>query len=254
MAEVNGKKTPVIDSVALTRFAQQHQLPDIPDLTRFSWEAAPDIHNALAGVAAHPGDAAALGQRERVFQSHQYPAKALACYSQARALAPSAFEWAYYSVRIHAEVFEFGPAIEAYERAAELNSDYASTFLALGNLYLQSGDGDKAVTKAQRLLILQRYSEALDVLDWLVAKNPDSFDGHYNRGAAQVMAGQYLAAVKSFRKAVRLKEGSARAHVALAEALGQTDQHAEATDEYRRALELDPANARAIQQLRASEQ
>lgn len=427
---VNGSETPVIDPVALAQFAQQHQLPEIPDLTRVSAEAARDIHNALEDVAARPGDAAALGQLGRVFQSHQYPAKALECYSQARALAPAEFEWAYYVGRIHAEVYEFGPAIEAYQRAAELNPDYASTFLALGNLYLQSGDGDKArqayqrcvalrpqsshgylglaqiafdgqqyeaavdllndaisrdrkdfrahnllgqtyqqlgqtrearyhfgivksldrrdqltkrvvfddplyhkmlasnttdaaltarmraalgisqpavairlgeelcrrhpddavrmhslagaykkakrymdaldraekaisldagfleahVTKAQLLMILRRHSEALQLLDWIVAQNPESFDGHYYRGAAQVLAGQYEAAVQSFRQAVRIQDDSARAHVALAEALGQTDQHAEATDEYRRALELDPANARAIQQLRASEQ
>jgi tetratricopeptide (TPR) repeat protein len=431
IAEVNGtqRKTPVIDAVALTRFAQQHQLPEIPDLTRLSTEAARDIHNALEGVAARPGDAAALGHLGRVFQSHQYPAKALECYSQARALAPAAYEWAYYCGRIHAEGYEFGPAIEAYERAAQLNPDYAPTFLALGNLYLQSGDGDEArkafrrlvalrpqsshgylglaqisfdgqeyeaaidllsdaisrdpkdfrahnllgqtyqqlgqtrearyhlgivrsldrrdqltkhvlfddplyhkvlasnstdaaltermraamgtsqpdvairlgeelcrrhpddaarmnslaeackqakrytdalaraekaislnssfleahITKAQLLMILRRNGEALKLLDWIVAQDPDSFGGCYYRGAAQVLAGQYEAAVKSFRQAVRLQDGSARAHVALAEALGETGRQAEAIEEYRRALELDPANARAIQRLRERE-
>ena len=423
--EVDGKKTPVIDSVALTRFAQQHELPEIPDLTRVAMEAARDIHLALEHVAARPSDAAAWGQLGRVFQSHQYPAKALACYSRARALAPAAYEWAYYIGRIHADGYEFGPAIEAYERAAELNPEFAPTFLALGNLYLQSGDADKArkayqrlvtlrpqsshgylglaqiaydgqeydaaidllsdaisrdandfrahnllgqtyqqlgqtqkaryhlaivksldrrderskhvvfddplyhkmlasnttdaaltermraamgthqpevamrlaeelcrrhpndavrmhslalackqakrytaalsrvekaisldsglleahLTKAQLLMILRRHREALGLLDWIVVQDPNSFDGHYNRGAAQVMSGQYEAAIESFRQAVRLQCDSARAHVALAEALGETNREADAIEEYRRALELDPSNARARQRL-----
>jgi tetratricopeptide (TPR) repeat protein len=181
---------------------------------RGAWEPARDIHNALEGVAARPRDAAALGQLGRVFQSHQYPAKALACYSQARTLAPAAFEWAYYSGRIHAEVYEFGPAIEAYERAAELNPDYASTFLALGNLYLQSGDhlqsdeGDKARKAFQRLVTLrpesshgylglaqiafdgQEYEAAIDLLSEAVTRNAKDFRAHNLLGQAYQQLGQ----------------------------------------------------------------
>lgn len=430
VATVDGSKTPVIGPVRITQLLQElHLHLSESDLIRLLQEGESDIRPALENVANRPGDAAALGQLGRVFQSHLYPEQALACYSQARALAPDAYEWAYYIGRIHADVFEFGPAIDAYERAAELNPDYASTFLALGNLYLQSGEGEKArqayqrfvglrpqsshgylglaqiafagqeyeavidllsdaiarnpkdfrahnllgqtyqqlgqtqkaryhlgivksldrrdqltkhvffddllyhkmlasnttdaaltermraamatsqpgvavrlgeelcrrhpddaarmhslavafkqakryadaldsaekaisldsgfleahATKAQLLMILRRNSEALELLDWIVAQDPDFYDGQYNRGASQVMAGQYEAAVESFRQAVRLKDGSSRAHVALAEALGAVDRQAEAIEEYRRALELDPANGRAIQRLRAIE-
>ena len=426
VTKVDGTKTPVIGPVPLTQLLRQHQF-SITDLTFLnSGEAVRDIRPALEAVYYRPGDVAAFGQLGRVFQSHQYPEQALACYSQAAALDPDAYEWAYYIGRIHAEVFEFGAAIEAYERAAELNPEYAPTFLALGNLYLQSGEASKArkayqrfvtlrpqsshgylglaqiafddqdykvavellseaisrnqqdfrahnllgqayhqlgqaeqaryhlgivksfdrrdqltkhvsfddplyhqmlasnttsaaltarmraaigtgqsavairlgeqlcqrhpkdadrmnslamaykqakryaealdhaekaiqldsdyldayATKAQLLMILRRNEEALELLDWIVAQDPDSFRSQYYHGAAQALAGQYEAAIESFRHAIRINDGSARAHVGLAEALGQTGRKAEAIDAYRRALELDPVNVRAVQRLR----
>ena len=424
-AKVEGTLTPVIDSVALRRCTEQHQIPVMPDLSDLSMEAARDIHGALGSVVADRGSAATWGRLGRVLQSHKYPAEALACYTQANTLAPNAHEWDYYRGRIHADIYEFGPAIKAYARAAQLNPNYAPTFLALGNLYLQSGDAERAhnayqrlvklrpqsshgylglaqiafdrqdyesviqqlgnalrhnpddfrahnllgqthqqlgqtqkasyhlgivksldrrnqltkqvfyddplyyemlasnttdaavtdrmraamatgqtelairlgeelcrrhpneaerfnalanaykkakrfadglacakkavsldpelgiahLTEAQLLLVLRRNSEALKLLDRFVARYPDSFDGHYNHGAAQALAGQYEAAVLSFRHAVRLQQSSARAHVALAESLTQIGQRAEALQSYRRALELDPANARARQLL-----
>ena len=214
----------MIDTVALTRFAQQHQLPEIPDLTRVSAEAARDIHNAIEGLAARPGDAAAWGHLGRVFHSHQYPAKALECYSQARALAPAAYEWAYYRGRIHADRYEFGPAIEAYELAAVLNPDYASTFLALGNLYHQSGDGNKARKAYQRLITLrpqsshgylglaqiacdgQAYDAAINLLGDAISRDPKDFRAHNLLGQTYQQLGQtekaryHLAIVKSLNR------------------------------------------------------
>ena len=224
ITEVNGTKTAEIDTVALARFAQQHQLPEIPDLTRISGEAARDIHNALEGVAAHPDDAAAYGQLGRVLQSHQYPGKALECYSQARALAPAAFEWAYYIGRVHAELYEFGPAIEAYQRAAKLNPEYASTHLALGNLYLQSGDGDMARKAYQRFVSLrpqsshgylglgqiafdeQDYESAIDLLSDAISRNRQDFRAHNLLGQAYQQLGRtqkaryHLGIVKSLER------------------------------------------------------
>lgn len=103
--------------------------------------------------------------------------------------------------------------------------------------------------KAQLLLIFRRNIEALELLRTIASKEPDSFDVYYYLGVAQVLSHQYEAAIVSFRRAVDLDNRSARARVALAEALGMTGQHDESIAEYRRALAVDPTNARAIQRL-----
>ena len=225
--EIDGTRKPVMDTVALARFAQQHQLPGVPDLTRLSVEAARDIHEALEGVAARPDDAAAWGQLGRVFQSHQHPDKALECYSRARARAPAAYEWPYYIGRIHADRYQFDPAIEAYQRAAELNPDYPSTFLALGNLYLQSGDPDRARNAYQRLVTLRpqsshgyfglaqiacdghQYETAIGLLDDAISRDPDDFRAHHLLGQTYQQLGQTQ---------------KARYHLAMVKRLDRRDQ------------------------------
>ena len=104
-------------------------------------------------------------------------------------------------------------------------------------------------TPATEHTVEHNLHEALDLLEQIVTTDPDSFDGHYNRGAALVLSKQYEAAVESFEQAVRLQEDSARAHVALGEALSQVGRKKDANEAYRRALELDPLNSRARQRL-----
>ena len=419
-----GARSPAIDLVALIRFTQHHQLPEMPDLNRLSAEAARDIFDALKAFADQPNSDESFGRLGRVLQSHEYSAMALECYTKAKGLNRSSYEWSYYIGRIHADAYEGEAAIAAYNEAAELNGEYAPTFLALGKLYVQSGETEKAQqayqrlvslrpksihghlglaqiafdrkefaevverlnelasgsrdfrmhnllgqayqqlgelekardhlaivksldnqdqltkhvffddplyhkmlasnttdtalserlraalaanqnevairiakqlsqrdpndadrwhslaiaykkakrykealasaekslglnsasietqsTKAQLLMILRRNKEAFALLDKLAKQAPDSFDVHYNRGVVCVLSNQYAAAVMSFRRAVSLNDRSARAHVALAEALAQLGERAESIAEYRRALELDPTNARAKQRL-----
>lgn len=429
IVEIEGKTNAQTDALALAKFIEQHHLPEIPNFSQLSVRTAQDIHHALQPIAARPIDADAWGQLGRVFHSHEYSAKALECYSQASVLAPNDFQWPYYQGRIHADAFEYEPAIEAYNRSAELNTDYAPTFLALGNAYAQLGKNRQAkqayqrfvtlrptsshgyfglaqiafdeenypvaiellsrvvaghprdfrahnllgqiyqrigftekasfhlaqlknldqqdqitkhvfyddplyhqvlssnttdaaiserlraamkfkqeevairlalelckrhpddaarmhslsvayklskqfqqalihaekaisldedlleahLTRAQILMILRRNEEALKLLEWVVTQDPDSFEGQYYRGTALVLSKQYRSAVEAFQQSIRINGVSARAHVALAEALNQTNQSAEAMKEYRRALDLDPTNSRAIQKLRANQ-
>jgi tetratricopeptide (TPR) repeat protein len=105
------------------------------------------------------------------------------------------------------------------------------------------------ITKAQLLMIVNRLADALELLDEIVKQDPNNYQGQYYRGTAQVLAKQYESAVSSFRHAVRLRQDSARAHVALAEALSLTGRTSEALDEYRAALHLDPENDRALQEI-----
>ncbi len=222
--EQGGEQRATIDSYALKQFAEHHQLPEIPDLTS---KAAEDIHNALTVFAAHPSKAESWGQLGRVFQSHQYPIKALACYTQAAAHDPADHQWAYYMGRIHADRFEIDQAIEAYERAATLEQDYPSTFLALGNLYLQQGNPQKANASFRRFATLrpqsshgylglgqiafdaQNFETAIELLKKSIAHAPEDFRAHNLLGQAYQQLGQ---------------TGKARQHLAIVNRLNRRDE------------------------------
>ena len=158
IVNASGVKRAEIDAAALNRFIERYRIPAVPEFGEVAVETAQDVHAALSQIAARPKDSQAFGQLGRVFQSHQYSAKALACYTRARELCPGEHEWSYYIGRIHADAFEHEPAIRAYEAAAELDSSYAPTFLAIGNLYLQVGNALKAQNAFERFIELRPKS------------------------------------------------------------------------------------------------
>ena len=158
IVNVSGLKRAEIDAVALNRFVERYRIPTVPDFGEVAVETARDIHTALSEIAARPKDSQAFGQLGRVFHSHEYTAKALACYTRARELGPGEHEWSYYIGRIHADAFEHEPAIRAFEVAAELDSTYAPTFLVIGKLYLQIGNAQKARNAFERFIELRPKS------------------------------------------------------------------------------------------------
>jgi len=209
---VDGRETVEIDRDALARFAERYQLTAIPDLTRLPVEVARAIHAALEGVAADPDEAAAFGHLGRVLQSHRHPVEAAGCYGRAMALAPTAYEWAYHKGHAHAQVYQADAAIEAYQRAAELNPGYAPTFAALGELYLQSGDFDRAAGAFQKFITLRpqsnhgylglariafdkrQYETAARWLNEALARDPQDFRAHHLLGQTYQQLGRDEAA------------------------------------------------------------
>ncbi len=217
----SGERQAEIDAVGLNRFVTRHQLPAIPDFAGVATETAQDIHSALRAISELPENSQAFGQLGRVFQSHQYFAKALVCYERARSLGPREYEWSYYIGRIHADAFEYESAIAAYEAAAELEDGYAPTFLAIGNLYLQVGNTQKAQKAYERFIKLrpqsghgylgvaqtaferQKYGVATEFLKQAVARSPNDFRVHnllaqtYRQVGDNTKAEYHLAIVNS---------------------------------------------------------
>lgn len=194
-----------IDAVALNRFVKRHQLPAIPDFAGVATETAQDIHSALREIAERPENSQAFGLLGRVFQSHQYFAKALVCYERARALGPGEHEWSYYIGRIHADAFEYESAIAAYEAAAELEDGYAPTFLAIGNLYLQVGNTQKAQKAYERFVKLR----------------PESSHGYLGVAQAAFERQEYGLASEFLRQAVSRSPNDFRVHNLLAQTYRQ---------------------------------
>jgi Tfp pilus assembly protein PilF len=74
---------------------------------------------------------------------------------------------------------------------------------------------------------------------------PDFATAHYNLGIARIRSGDTAAAMLSFTNALRCHPGYVDAHTALAEELRRLGDGAGAAEHVRRALELDPQNAKA---------
>jgi TolB-like protein/DNA-binding winged helix-turn-helix (wHTH) protein/tetratricopeptide (TPR) repeat protein len=125
-------------------------------------------------------------------------------------------------------------AIQQYERAIALDSNYALAWAGLASTYAASAlNGDAHP--------LEVWPRARDAAARAVRANA-------NLGEAQLSVGyvnwlldwDWRAAETAFRLAVRLDPSNAAAHRSLGHALSQTGQHTEAESAMRRTRELEP--------------
>jgi TolB-like protein/Tfp pilus assembly protein PilF len=112
-------------------------------------------------------------------------------------------------------------AISVYERATLLTPDNPNAFSNLGGAYLQMGDFDKAAAAFDRSLELEPRRAS-----------------YSNAGTVRYYLGQYAEAAELYRKAIELAPADHRLWGNLADALRFGMHPEEATQSYRRALEL----------------
>jgi TolB-like protein/Tfp pilus assembly protein PilF len=120
--------------------------------------------------------------------------------------------------------FAFKQGIAEFERAIELNPNYATAHHWLSNTPLVAlGDFDRAISEGKRSVEL----------------DPLSMINNADLGNSYFYARRYDEAVSAFKKAIEIDPGSHLAHYYLGEVLQQKGQGAEAMVEYKRAVELD---------------
>src|SRR5690349_13417617 len=160
-------------------------------------------------------------------------------------------------------------SMREYQRAIELNPNYATAHQWLGNDSLVSfGRFDEAIAEGKRavdldplspvinadlgvtLYLARRYDEAIEQLRKTLAIDPTFFYAHYNLGIALQLKGDLPAAITEYEKAKQLSYdslvlallGAAKGLVgdksATEQALKELDQTAQSqgVDEYSRAL------------------
>jgi Tfp pilus assembly protein PilF len=111
-----------------------------------------------------------------------------------------------------------------YERALQLNPDYAEAHSNLGNALMTQGKLPAAV---------QHFETALRL-------NPTLSDAWYNLGNALAAQGKLPEAIQHYERALQIKPGLAAAHVNLGSTLSAQGKWAEAIQHYERALLLKP--------------
>lgn len=86
---------------------------------------------------------------------------------------------------------------------------------------------------------------AIPHLRWTLARNPDSFDVHYNLGNALASAGKLDEAIRHLRKAIALDPTHAMAQCDLGRSLYRQGNLLEAINCFHQALKVDPGLAEA---------
>jgi tetratricopeptide (TPR) repeat protein len=124
-------------------------------------------------------------------------------------------------------------AIGCYRRALEINPDFAEAYYNLGCAYDKQGDLDKATGY---------YQKAIEV-------RADLAEAYYSLGMIFKLRGRLDDAVEFYRKAIRSKPDYADAHGNLADVLMAQGKLAEAVKEYQRTLELMPDSVHVRYQL-----
>ena len=120
-------------------------------------------------------------------------------------------------------------AIAHYQKALQINPDYAEAHNNLGNALLQKGRVAEAIT---------HYQKALQI-------KPDYAVVHDNLGNVLLQKGNVGEAITHYQQALQINPNYAEAHNNLGNALLQQGRVAEAITHYQQALQIKPDYAEA---------
>jgi tetratricopeptide (TPR) repeat protein len=129
-----------------------------PDVAGFEPSVRAAITNARVAfdrvVADKPDNARladAYGELAMTYHAQDLVTPAAIAYANARVLAPSDKRWAYLQGHLFNDSSRVDEAIEAFESAVRIDTGDAPALLALGQVYVQHGDLDKAEATFARL-------------------------------------------------------------------------------------------------------
>ena len=166
------------------------------------------------------------------------------------------------AVALHADG-RLDEAARHYQRAIEIQPDYAPAYNNLGVMQRAAGRVDDAIATYERALQLKgdypdahynlanalleknRPNEAAEHFNTALKSIPDSAGARNNLGIALAAQNRPQDAVTAFRAAVEAEPASPVAHRNLADALSAVGRLQESVAEFRTAIELDPKDPSA---------
>ena len=128
---------------------------------------------------------------------------------------------------------DFARALPYFEKAVEIDSNYAEAWYQAGFCYGMLGKHVDALKASRRAAQIR----------------PDWAETYLNIGASSFALGQFKEAVDAYRQVVKLDESNAEAQYALGLSLGKLNRTDEEILAYKRALAIKPNLPNAIEQL-----
>ena len=107
-------------------------------------EAHAEFDRIAGGAPSRVALAGAYGELGMVYHAQDLTTPAEVAYANARRLAPRDKRWPYLLAHLYADASKLPQAIETFEAVRDIAPEDAPTQIYLGQLYLQSGDLDKA--------------------------------------------------------------------------------------------------------------
>jgi len=130
---------------------------------------------------------------------------------------------------------DYGRALQSFERATELDANYAEAWYQAGFCYG----------------VLGRHSEALKASRQAIRIRPEWAEAHINIGASSYALGQFKEAADAYRQALRI-EDTPDTQYSLGLTLGRLNRTDEEILAYRRAITMKPDHSNALERLGAA--
>lgn len=181
---------------------------DVSALTEALQERVRTLCEAVQRSPRNPDQVGALGT---IYFVHGFPQAAATCFARACELGPQSMHWWYYSALAYERTEAREKAVNAYERALELDATYGSLYARLARLLVES-DRERAASLCQRALEL----------------NPKDATAMLGLGLCVAAEGDLEAALKQIQEALRIMPDYREAHEALARVLISLEREEEA--------------------------
>jgi tetratricopeptide (TPR) repeat protein len=199
------------------------------------------------------------------------PAEAAEYFSRALAIRSDYVEAQNEMGELLANQQKTAEAATWFKRAIHVNPGYVEPYINLGFLQQSLGENDAAMANYQQAAGLEpagpadyfnranvaaaqyQWDEAIACLRAVVKAKPDFWQAHYQLGVQLAAKGQAEEAERQFSETIRYRPDFIQAHLDLGTSLATQGKLDRALAEFHMALQLDPANTSAQQQITAIE-
>jgi len=202
-----------------------------------------------------------------VYWNHMQPGAAEREWKKALTVSPQSAQLLNDLGLVYADKKQYDEAITYFQRSMRLRPNYADAHLNLGRLYETLGKSSEAELQLQSAVALAPLSvQARNELGnfYLTAGRPREAEAQYQASVASIAnpgafdslgeiamrQGRRDAAEQAYRHAVSMDGFDFRGHFGLAAILDAEGRAAEAADQYRAGLRVDPLNQEAQGALR----
>ena len=159
---------------------------------------------------------------------------------------------------------QIGKAIVAYQKAIQLDPNFADAYGGLGVIYWRSGDLDAAIRYCQKAIKIApeniEFHQNLTQIYWqkglydraaigyriILELNPSDENALHHLGIILLSKQEYDAAVSCFQKVLEINPDNALTHGALGTAYYKLGEEGLAIHEFQEVLRLDPQNQNAL--------